>query len=414
MSFIFICSAGGSSQKRKLIHYDFSNSANECKNYSNSGVFNTNGGDFDSKEFSFENEPLCIKGKKIKIWRKKVDSNCLVKKKFTSPIKITENDTCNCSAVDYECSPNNWLNLKGQCVPINGFDQPQNCRPGDSYFVPSSYQKISDSMCKDGIDLLKRVELKCLDLTAIKIKKVALTKLPSSAVVFAETGIFFFKNDDKIVYYSKDHGASIEKLSDKPVKDFYYEDKRPDRMIVLSFEDEHWIVEDHGKSIKSVKFPGTPNSLTNFPIYLHPSNDGIIYMTQSKCGLSACKFKGFYSRDFGKSWKEIDHYMHSCKWMSPVNGKVNSIACVGSETDQEVAMKSMALYYADEAGQSLVKVLDSVQDFIVAGSFSYAAKRLVSADSMLSLLASTDGKNYASISFEGQSTPKQNVINILN
>ncbi|KAJ2786022.1 vacuolar protein sorting/targeting protein PEP1 [Coemansia interrupta] len=105
----------------------------------------------------------CLLGRRVHYYRRKPSAACFVGDEFQPTRYLAE--TCECTAMDYECNHNFVRDpAGGRCVLVPGMQAPRtNCTAGqrDYFTIESAYRRIPQSICRGGLVLDQAKEVWC-------------------------------------------------------------------------------------------------------------------------------------------------------------------------------------------------------------------------------------------------------------
>lgn len=127
-----------------------------------------------------------------------------------------------------------------------------------------------------------------------------------------------------------------------------------------------WVTIDNGVTWSKFNAPMDPNSLSIPLLDFHPEQaDWLIWTGSVDCASatsSNCHTKAFYTRDHGRSWKDIDTYVRVCTWGRDRKFKID---------DRTIFCES----YAKKSGSQRSADVGDLQ--LIAGTNFYAKQQIL-------------------------------------
>lgn len=139
-----------------------------------------------------------------------------------------------------------------------------------------------------------------------------------------------------------------------------------DRAYLFTNSRTVWFTIDNGVTWSKFNAPMDPNSLSIPLLDFHPEQaDWLIWTGSVDCASatsSNCHTKAFYTRDHGRSWKDIDTYVRVCTWGRDRKFKID---------DRTIFCES----YAKKSGSQRSADVGDLQ--LIAGTNFYAKQQIL-------------------------------------
>ncbi|WPK24114.1 hypothetical protein PUMCH_001371 [Australozyma saopauloensis] len=358
---------------------------------------------------SGSSEPICVMGHKESFRRRKQDAKCLVKKLFED-VKVQE-DPCECSAEDFECTKYFDLSEKNACVP-NQQKIAEYCKTQKSKKVKLAHQQLkSGNLCafnkKKESDFVAETEFECDNLDApldgsTNSSQImsGLSEIEGSLLQYSyvETGD---KNADNILvntdkhnaYASNDGGKTFVKI---PIgeKTRYFAVGTVPGTVALCSEENIYYSTDGGYFFTKYEAPGAPPQSGN-AITFHPKDKmKFIYYTGEGCGsFSGSRCQLYYTTDGGNSFEELLKDTGRCAFVNETLGISSELIYCAVASGSKRKLVSSSNYFKES------KVLfESIVDFALRSKFVFVASVNDDQKELIAQITS-DGENFSTAFF---------------
>lgn len=270
----------------------------------------------------------CLLGRQISYYRRKQYSECAINNSDVNPI-ITSN--CQCTFSDFECDYNYERNpATGKCEIIHpSLEEPNDCKPGESYIGPSGYRKIAGDSCINGIDLSKPKSKPCtLEHSFIRAYKNSFNYIIRDMEYFQDSSVILMLLNDGNLWISLDEGGNWNQSSVvKSAVDIILSPYDRQVGVVLGNSKTHYITNNGGRTFTAFDTPIGRNVKDEEIRFHETSRSHLIFHGSVGCPGSTCHKEAYYSENFGKSWVRLASYVEKCEWASGGNFDKELVFC---------------------------------------------------------------------------------------
>ncbi|GAA99449.1 hypothetical protein E5Q_06148 [Mixia osmundae IAM 14324] len=358
--------------------------------------------------------PDCLMGHKQWFQRRKADADCVVGEKFKDPVGTEEN--CPCTNDDYECDFNYVPDKKLCVLAAPEVIPPGQCqKDGDQFLGSSGYRKIPGNSCQPTPGLRKdeKVMKDCSEGKQapgkVTHQRTDFDSLVLDQQYFADSHALLAYTLDQQVWQSDNEGFAWRKLAlDGPILAMTMHAYARDHAYLITSSRKVHYTTNRGEQWATFEAPMEANGLGIPVLDFHPTRAEWLLWTGSKdCTSSVsttCQAVAFMSKDNGRNWKQIEHYIRTCSWARDKKFKIDEtmIFCESYRTKSgsQRAFEDNALELI--AGRDFYnrkqKLFDSVVGFATFEEYMVVAE-YIEATGALNLRVSLDGKTFAKAQF---------------
>ncbi|KAJ3174619.1 vacuolar protein sorting/targeting protein PEP1 [Irineochytrium annulatum] len=409
--------------------------------------------DFEKWSASDAASTTCTLGERVYYWRRKADAECYVGKKYDDPKE--ESTVCECKEEDFECDFHFKRVGEGslKCEPFGpAYDQPAECRVGETYPGSSGYRKIPGDKCQGGKALDEKVKKDCSGLpggggvvkqppsgkdpkVAAKIFDADVEKI----IYMKGSKVIFLLTEDGKVFRSGDEGMTWESQSvfTDDVLLIASHDVEAARAYFLTDTDVFYTVDrlESSSSLKKMDTPQKSNRLGVGILDFHPKEPDYLVYVGGRNGCpkaSECFTEVYLTKDSGKTWlndkKPVETWATKCVWAQDVGFaagtslKTDDVYCAsykyknGKVSQEELGGRGtrdnpLQLVLIKNGGkEKQVLISEGVVNFYVVESVLAVA---VESHNELKLKVSVDGVNFADAKFPPNLKIEKNAFTVL-
>ncbi len=374
----------------------------------------------------------CVLGRTSSYYRRKLSSDCYIDEAFQLVPPIVE--SCSCSIVDLECD-HGFLpdpNSKELTCIEDGqvFDQPLDCKVGNSYDGKSGYRLIPGNQCmKKNLSKLDPISKECKEGHSVPSKDPAtyLTIFDDHAVELIQipkSNISIILTKKGKVWRSGTAGERwnmIEVPNNDDILKIITHESVFDRIFLFT-KDKIYITNDGfaSNTLELMNTPQTYNDLGYPVLQFHSFQpDWLIFIgsdrtcsTRKKCFSTA-----FFTKDGGKTFSEpLDTWVSKCLWARSdkfENQKFSEDALfctslklkdpnLGNQNDQNPSNNPYRLILLNNK-KSDILIEENILDFYIAQNVLVVAAKDISNPS---IYTSTDGESFPEASFSSSVSKK--------
>ncbi|KAF9450688.1 vacuolar protein sorting/targeting protein 10 [Macrolepiota fuliginosa MF-IS2] len=368
----------------------------------------------------------CIMGHKQWYRRRKPDADCYVGEKYIDPVEHDEN--CECTDEDYECDYN-FVLQDNKCVAAGPEPIPAGvCKESTGTYQGSSgYRKIPGNTCVDGVRKDAPVEKDCSKAQPAEGQIVHQSFEFKSQIVqhayFKGSTTILVRLHDATMWQSSSEGYMWNQLfPDKRILAFYHHKFASDRAYLITDTDEYFYTTNFGQAWHPARAPSPPNTFGAQVLRFHPTDsDRLIWVGNRDCSSdgSDCRAEAKFSRDHGRRWDNIDHYVKNCAWAkdSHLDADPTEIICE-SWKDKKGSQRhfgpenTLELIAGADYYERRKKIFDNVVGFAKFSEFLVVAEVLPE-QRALELQVSLDGNHFAGGKFPPSMHPNAHAYTIL-
>lgn len=359
-----------------------------------------------AREVPEHKEPICVYGHKEGFSRRKQDSKCLVNKVFED-VKVID-VPCECSDLDFECSPYFKLSDKGACVPDYSKIK-EYCDSSKSKTVKLPHnQLISGNQCKylktSESDFVAESEFKCNELeegdsdTQQIISQLSEIEGAISQYSYVSTNENLADNillmtTEQVAYASNDGGKTFVRVPISEKLSYFIIGDVPGTVALVS-SSSLYLSDDGANTFIKIDVPALPAVFIR-PVSFDPQDPKkFIFFSGDQCGrshMAGCT--SYYTKDGGESFTKLLDNAVKCNYVSKsFELKEDLIYCSTSDGN---LMKLESIL--DYSGGSKV-LFDNILDYAVKPNFVLVAT-LTEDKKELRAKVTADGETFAAAEF---------------
>lgn len=326
-------------------------------------------------------DALCIYGHKESFMRRKPDSKCFVSTLFED-IKVNE-EPCQCTEKDFECSPYFVLSPKGECIPDPAKISKLCKLQKKSTVTLVDKQLMAGNLCNsDKISFITSDTFTCKDYTendssenkiVSKLNEIEGT-LSQYAYIETENELadnIVLRNKEGIVFASNNGGQSFVRVAvAEKVLGFMVGPVHG--VVILIGSDEYlYYSSDGGNTFTKQKQPGPP-ALQVRPISFLPDEPHKFIWLSGDCGLpGASNCVAYHTDDSGKTFQKLISNAVACDYVSSVFdlSVLELIYCTVQEGNQRKLVSSTNLFKEKEP----TILFDNIVSYAVRNNFVIVA-----------------------------------------
>jgi len=373
--------------------------------------------DFEEWKMSGNGKKTCLLGHETTYQRKKVDSECYVGDYERKIVK----ENCPCSEIDYECDFSYWRDPYGKCV-LDGVDpnQPKDCKSGEVYKGSSGYRKIAASTCTGSFKYDDPVKRVCGEDSIGGGDSIIRKEHKIDSIIdwfyFEDSETIMYINKYYELYVSRDEGLNWEQVAkgEKFVEIVRTPRHKSLALFITATSGKSYYTADKGKTFYYFENPSIPNPL-RIPVFsINSDNPGWWLFV----GAKDCKFSSFFTRDechtvlyfsknYGKTWNEIETYVRHCEWAKTEKfnkPSTEGIYCQvyknkkGSMADP-MGDNLLSLQYTDDFFKHSKEILKHSLAFAIFDKYMMVAQVTPELRDQAKLYISTDGSLFEEAQF---------------
>ncbi|OZJ04165.1 hypothetical protein BZG36_03117 [Bifiguratus adelaidae] len=356
-----------------------------------------------------DGDDICVLGQKISYWRRKKDRICMIGDEGGEPEVLQS--TCACRRNDFECDFGFWRDWEGKCVLHERHpDRPKGCKPGSKFKGRSGYKKNPNSVCEGGENLEGEKEWDCEATAGVEHTKHEFEDEVTDYIYFDGSDVIFLRTADGKLYRSDNDGYSMQEVMpgthfDSIVQNPFF----PEQAYFLTDGEKHYYTKNHGADIEKFDAPAKPERELgeHRVLSFHAEEpDWLIYMGQEGCDAifkTDCRLKAYYSQNGGATWESLSEYVYSCSWGSWAYLKSedkNTIFCLqhrnGSGNQRQIDSGPKQLLISTDHFESQHVLFDAIVGMAVFEKYMIVAEV---AENALRLQISLNGLDFAQAQF---------------
>lgn len=281
----------------------------------------------------------CLFGHKEKFNRRKQTSKCLVNKLFDD-VKVIE-ESCECSATDYECSLGFVKNDSGECTPDTRVIAENFCSKSNNRVSIPVHQKIPGSLCKGGVPLNnEKQDFNCRDILdenksisiSTKVQSfhgsiVQYNYLRQATNTTSSDETLVVLTSEHTVYYSYDGGESFYKFDTLEDKNdefvaMYLNPYFPDQVYLVTSNSKIYISQDRAITFSVHKTPADVSEFGSRMLSFN-KNDPLkfIWYGEKNCEnifAKECKSIAYHTENGGDTFFPLAENVRSCYYVGTI------------------------------------------------------------------------------------------------
>ena len=330
-----------------------------------------------------------VNGAKYSYKRRKLDSQCLVRKVYENLSPESEPIEA-CTTDDYECSFEFSRGKDGSCVldsqllSLSGACDGK--QKGNKEISLKPMQKIKNNKCKKGMSI-DDVKVPCSSVTepAKSEGKIAVTenmiKGEARFYQYFDTNVdesFIIGTANYDAYISHDGGQTIQQIDTdgEKVMEIVFNPFFNSSAYIFTAAGNLFITNDRGYTFSKTELPESLQ--LGFPLDFHAKDmNSFIYYGGKGCDESlfspSCQAMAYITRDGGKTFNELlDHAIH-CEFAGSsyeFPSDENMIIC--QQRDKETERRQL-ISSVDEFKNDKRVIFDNIIGFMSSGKFSIVA-----------------------------------------
>ncbi|SCU83504.1 LAME_0C05402g1_1 [Lachancea meyersii CBS 8951] len=374
----------------------------------------------DDMEEWFSNSGNCIGGIRRKFTRRISDAECLVRETYKD--LEYEEEICQCTDADYECSPEFYRSKNGECeLDFNFLEQSHSCRAigkGENLeLAPIRLQR--GNRCEDPLDIdLQEVDCNGLrkddKMSPISVfENVFQSELKSYQYFNTKADeTVILRNSKNEVFVSYDSGKELKRLMDK-VTEVVFNPYFNTSAYIFDADNQVHITDDRARSFETYELPEAKQ--IGFPLSFHAKDsDTFIYYGGKNCDSLVnpdCHAVAYITRDGGNTFTELISRATNCEFVGSLYEDPWDSDMILCSVREPGSIGHKIVTSANNFEDSEI-VFENALGFVSAGEYTVVA--VPHEDQELRAFVTVDGKNFAEAKLPaGLSATKQQAFTIL-
>ncbi|SCU81609.1 LAFA_0C06150g1_1 [Lachancea sp. 'fantastica'] len=369
----------------------------------------------------YSNGGNCIDGTRRKYTRRKYDAECLIRETYRD--LEFEEEVCQCTEADYECSPEFYLGPSGDCeLDFGSLEQSQSCRAvkkGEKLKLPPKKLQRGNK-CDDPLAIDPK-EINCDGLTdsdrtepVVVFENTLQSELKSYQyfnTISDETVLF--RDTKNEVYVSYDSGRSLKKLMSK-VTEVIFNPYFNTSAYIFGADNQLHITNDRARTFQMFKLPESKQ--LGFPLSFHAKDpDTFIYYGGKGCESFLdphCHVVAYITRDGGNIFTELKSGARNCDFVGSLYEEPSDpdmLLCSISEPGSRGHSLVTSVDFFESEPQT---VFEHALGFVSVGEYTVVA--IPHEDQELRAFVTIDGQSFAEAKLPaGLGTDKQQAYTVL-
>ncbi|CEP60192.1 uncharacterized protein LALA0_S01e05094g [Lachancea lanzarotensis] len=375
----------------------------------------------DDMEGWFSNGGECIGGTRRKYTRRKNDAECLIRETYKD--LEFEEEVCQCSDADYECSPEFYLAPSGNCeLDFNFLEQSQSCstvKQGEKIKLrPKKLQR--GNKCNGPLTIDPK-EVDCGGLTdgdrraPIVVFENSLQSELKSYQYFNTIAdeTVLLRDSKNEVYVSYDSGRILQRLTNN-VTEVVFNPYFNTSAYIFDDDDQLHITNDRARTFETFKLPESKQ--LGFPLSFHAKDrNTFIYYGGKGCESIFdlhCHFVAYITQDGGNSFTELKSGANNCDFVGSLyedpSHRDMLLCAIGEPGSRGNEIVTSIDFFQSEPRT----VFENALGFVSVGEYTVIA--VPHEDQELRAFVTIDGKNFAEAKLPaGLGTDKQQDYTVL-
>lgn len=365
---ILITTVDGSSQKFIYSASEYEKKKYQIYSLDFSNAFNGKVcGSSDMEKFvarKNEKDAICLMGHKEYFNRRKQDAQCFVNKLYQDVEPSFE--ACDCTTLDYECSPGFAPDLDGECQPELKYFRALCAGLGDVKKTVKVTTKIPGNTCRNELDS-KTYELDCAAIRKSSASQDIRThqydfKGRISQYVFLDQSLDQLKDETLLVRTQNNrlfisHNGGLDffwaSINDNSAIGIIENRFYSDYVVVLTPKNVLYLSDNRAQSFKEIELPSPINGFGYVPVVFHPHDPATwLFVGSENCddgSFSAnCKTVAYITKDLGKSFQKLLTDVRSCDFSGAKFGtNEDLIICEQKNADHNMRIVSSTNLFKD-------------------------------------------------------------------